>query len=119
LFRSCKRRKVELIRSRGVFADKQTIELADGTKRKFKNCIIATGSLPAKPPLFNIESPRIMDSTGALKLEEVPPALLVVGGGYIGLELGCVYSALGSKVTVVELTDGLLPGCDRDLVRPL
>jgi dihydrolipoamide dehydrogenase len=115
----CKRRKVELIRARGVFTGGKTIELADGTKRSFKNCIIATGSLPAKPPLFNIESPRIMDSTGALKLEEVPEALLVVGGGYIGLELGCVYAALGSKVTVVELTDGLLPGCDRDLVRPL
>jgi dihydrolipoamide dehydrogenase len=115
----CKRRKVELIRSKGVFVDNKTLELSDGTNRKFKNCIIATGSLPAKPPLFNIDSPRIMDSTGALKLEEVPPAMLVVGGGYIGLELGCVYAALGSKVTVVELTDGLLPGCDRDLVRPL
>ena len=115
----CKRRKVELIRSRGVFTDPRTIELADGSRKKFKNCIIATGSLPARPPLFNIESPRIMDSTGALKLEELPEALLVVGGGYIGLELGCVYAALGSKVTVVELTDGLLPGCDRDLVRPL
>src|SRR6185312_10938096 len=64
-------------------------------------------------------SPRVMDSTGALKLEEVPPRLLVVGGGYIGLELGYVYAALGSKVTVVELTDGLLPGVDRDLVLPL
>lgn len=115
----CKRRKVELIRSRGVFVDSHSIELADGVRKKFKSCIIATGSLPAKPPLFNIESPRIMDSTGALNLEEMPPALLVVGGGYIGLELGCVYAALGSKVTVVELTDGLLPGCDRDLVRPL
>jgi dihydrolipoamide dehydrogenase len=69
--------------------------------------------------MFNVDSPRVMDSTGALKLEEVPPAFLIVGGGYIGLELGCVYAALGSKVTVVELTDGLLPGCDRDLVRPL
>jgi dihydrolipoamide dehydrogenase len=115
----CKRRKVELVRSKGVFADAHTIELADGSRKKFKSCIVATGSLPARPPMFNIESARIMDSTGALKLEEVPPALLVVGGGYIGLELGCVYAALGSKVTVVELTDGLLPGCDRDLVRPL
>src|SRR5262249_8556099 len=63
--------------------------------------------------------PRIMDSTGALKLEEVPPRLLVVGGGYIGLEMGYVYAALGSKVTVVEMTEGLLPGVDRDLVKPL
>src|SRR5205823_4419563 len=64
-------------------------------------------------------TPRVMDSTGALKLEDVPPRLLVIGGGYIGLEMGYVYAALGSKVTVVELTDGLLPGVDRDLVRPL
>ena len=114
-----KRRKVELLRSQGVFIDAHTIQTADGAIRKFKNCIIATGSLPAMPAMFNIDSPRVMDSTGALKLEELPAALLVVGGGYIGLELGCVYAALGSKVTVVELTDGLLPGCDRDLVRPL
>ena len=86
---------------------------------RFENCIVATGSVPAMPPSLNLASPRVMDSTGALKLEDVPPRLLVVGGGYIGLEMGYVYAALGSKVTVVELTDGLLPGVDRDLVRPL
>ena len=71
------------------------------------------------PPIFAIGDPRVMDSTGALDLPDVPPRLLVVGGGYIGLEMGSVYAALGSKVTVVEMTPGLLPGADRDLVRPL
>jgi len=75
--------------------------------------------VPAMPGALHVESPRVMDSTGALKLEDLPRTLLVVGGGYIGLELGYVYAALGSKVTVVELTDGLLPGVDRELVRPL
>src|SRR5262249_43376813 len=70
-------------------------------------------------PAFSLNTPRIMDSTGALKLEDVPPRLLVVGGGYIGLEMGYVYAALGSKVTVVEMTEGLLPGVDGDLVKPL
>ncbi len=82
---------------------------------------------PSSPPVrrrsglhaLNLPNPRVMDSTGALKLEDIPEKLLVVGGGYIGLELGYVYAALGSKVTVVELTDGLLPGADRELVRPL
>jgi dihydrolipoamide dehydrogenase len=84
----------------------------------FKNCIIATA--PCRPACRAVpDSPRVMDSTGALKLEDVPKTFLVVGGGYIGLELGYVYAALGSKVTVVELTDGLLPGVDRDLVKPL
>lgn len=115
----CKRRKVEFLRGRGAFVDSSTIQVGDDAQRKFKHCIIATGSTPIKPALFNLDSPRVMDSTAALKLEEVPASLLVVGGGYIGLELGCVYSALGSAVTVVELTDGLLPGVDRDLVRPL
>ena len=69
--------------------------------------------------MLNLNSPRILDSTGALKLEKVPASLLVVGGGYIGLEMGTVYAALGSKVTVVELTPSLLPGVDADLVRPL
>ncbi len=115
----CKQRKVEYLQARAKFADSRTLELSDGSKRRFKHCIIATGSVPAMPPSFAINSPRVMDSTGALKLEDVPGSLLVVGGGYIGLELGYVYAALGSKVTVVELTDGLLPGVDRDLVRPL
>jgi dihydrolipoamide dehydrogenase len=115
----CKRRKVEYIQARATFEDPNTLLLADGSRRRFKQCIIAVGSIPTRPPTLNLESKRVMDSSGALELAEIPEAFLVVGGGYIGLELGCVYAALGSKVTVVELTDGLLPGVDRDLVRPL
>jgi dihydrolipoamide dehydrogenase len=115
----CKRRKVEYIRGRAVFADSRTLRLDDGSSRRFQHCVIAVGSVPILPPSLKLESPRLMDSTAALRLEEVPSSLLVVGGGYIGLELGTVYAALGSQVTVVELTDGLLPGVDRDLVRPL
>jgi dihydrolipoamide dehydrogenase len=115
----CKSRKVEYLRSPGAFADSRTLRLADGSTRRFKHCIVAVGSSPVLPPALKLESPRVMDSTAALRLEEVPSSLLIVGGGYIGLELGTVYSALGSEVTVVEMTDGLLPGVDRDLVRPL
>src|SRR5215831_17312418 len=85
----------------------------------FEHAIIATGSRPAKVPGLSIDSPRVMDSTAALDLPDVPKTLLVVGGGYIGLELGSVYAALGTKVTVVEMTPGLLPGADRDLVAVL
>ena len=85
----------------------------------YDHCILATGSRPFKIPTFDLPTPRVMDSTGALELPDVPESMLVVGGGYIGLEMGTVYAQLGSKVTVVELTDGLLPGADRDLVRPL
>jgi dihydrolipoamide dehydrogenase len=81
--------------------------------------ILATGSEPARIPALAIGSPRVLDSTGALELPEIPRSLLVIGGGYIGLELGTVYAALGTKVSVVEMTDGLLPGADRDLVRIL
>jgi dihydrolipoamide dehydrogenase len=115
----CKSRKVEYVRGRAVFESSNTLRLDDGSRRTFKHAIIAVGSSPTRPPMLNLESPRVMDSTSALRMEEVPSTLLVVGGGYIGLELGCVYSSLGSQVTVVELTDGLLPGIDRDLVRPL
>jgi dihydrolipoamide dehydrogenase len=114
-----KARKVEFVQGRGTFLDGQTLQLEDGTQYRFENCIVATGSSPVRPPTLNLKCPRVMDSTDALKLEEVPRRLLVVGGGYIGLELGYVYAALGSEVTVVELTDGLLPGVDRDLVVPL
>ncbi|HZT82345.1 MAG TPA: dihydrolipoyl dehydrogenase [Gemmataceae bacterium] len=119
LLELCKRRKVEYVSARGSFVDGNTLELSDGSRRRFRHCIVATGSVPIIPPPLRLESPRVMDSTGALKLEDVPARLLVVGGGYIGLELGYVYAALGSKVTVVELTDGLLPGVDRELVTPL
>ena len=85
----------------------------------FKHAIVATGSSPSSLPGLTLQSDRIMDSTAALDIPEVPDRLLVIGGGYIGLELGQVYAALGSKVSVVEMTDGLLPGVDRDLVQPL
>ena len=80
---------------------------------------MATGSSPTRIPAFDLPTQRVMDSSGALGLPDVPESLLVVGGGYIGLEMGAVYAALGSRVSVVEMTDGLLPGADRDLVRPL
>src|SRR6185369_11061256 len=85
----------------------------------FDRIIIATGSSPAVIPSLKLDTPRMLDSTSALDLADVPASLLVVGGGYIGLELGTVYAALGSKVSVVEMTPGLLPGADRDLVAPL
>jgi len=119
----CKARKVELIKARGTLSDSSTLSLkhADGSTStlSFDHCIVATGSLPAMPPIFDIGDDRVMDSTGALELQDVPDRLLVIGGGYIGLEMGSVYAALGSAVTVVEMTAGLLPGADRDLVNPL
>ncbi len=119
----CKARGVELIPGRGTFINDHLLEVKTRAGKtltvEFEKCIIATGSTPAVPPVFQIGDPRVMDSTGALELADIPGSLLVVGGGYIGLEMGSVYAALGSKVTVVELTGGLLPGADRDLVRPL
>jgi dihydrolipoamide dehydrogenase len=115
----CKRRNVEYVRARATFADSNTLQLEGGARRRFRHCIIAVGSSPTRLPALSLESPRVWDSTAALELKTVPKSLLVVGGGYIGLELGYVYAALGTKVTVVELTDGLLPGVDRTLVAPL
>ena len=121
-----KRRKVRHITARGIFVDSGTLQLEggdpdtyDSPRLTFDHAILATGSVPAMPKMFDIDSPRVMDSTDALALEELPDSLLVIGGGYIGLEMGTVYSELGSAVSVVELTDGLLPGADRDLVKPL
>jgi dihydrolipoamide dehydrogenase len=118
-----KARGVKLVQARGSFLDSNTLELkhADGSTGtlKFNKAIVATGSSPTMPGFFNIGDERVMDSTGALALADVPKKLLVVGGGYIGLEMGSVYAALGSEVTVVEMLSGLLPGADRDLVRPL
>jgi dihydrolipoamide dehydrogenase len=121
-----KRRNVRVINARGIFVDSQTLQLEGGDKSTydserltFDHCILATGSVPAMPKMFKIDSPRVMDSTGALAMADIPESLLVIGGGYIGLEMGTVYAELGSKVTVVELLDGLLPGADRDLVKPL
>jgi dihydrolipoamide dehydrogenase len=112
-------RKVEYVRGRGRFVDAHTLRVAnDGelSEVAFDYAIVATGSVPAIPGPLRLDSPRVWDSTDALELREVPRRLLVVGGGYIGLEMGSVYSALGSEVTVVEMTSGLLPGADRDLV---
>jgi dihydrolipoamide dehydrogenase len=117
-----KHRKVDFIQARATFEDSSTVRLEGSrgpSRLRFKHAVIATGSIPATLPGIELKSARLMDSTGALALEDLPASLLVVGGGYIGLELGSVYAALGSKVTVVELLDGLLPGVDRDLVRPL
>jgi dihydrolipoamide dehydrogenase len=115
----CKQRQVTWIQARATFADATTLVAGNGSKIRFKNAIIATGSSPAQIPALSLPTPRVMDSTAALQLENTPASLLVVGGGYIGLELGTVYAALGSKVTMVELTGSLLPGVDPDLVRPL
>lgn len=115
-----KQRKITFIQGKASFVDAKNLSIeltAGGTQAlAFENAIIATGSYPTRIPGLDIKSDRLMDSTGALDLPEIPKTLLVVGGGYIGLELGSVYAALGTKVTVVEMTDGLLPGADRDLV---
>ena len=116
-------RKINYIQGTAAFRDPGSLEITltkGGTETlQFEHAVIATGSRPAAVPGLSIDSPRVMDSTAALDLPDVPKSLLVVGGGYIGLELGTVYAALGSKVTVVEMTDGLLPGADRDLVNVL
>ncbi len=118
-----KQRKVTVIQGRGSFAAPRLLEVAkaDGTRTtvSFDHCIIAAGSSVARIPGFPYDDPRLMDSTGALRLEDIPGRLLVIGGGIIGLEMACVYDALGSRVTVVELANGLIPGADRDLVKPL
>jgi len=121
-----KRRKVRMITARARFKNATTLELQGDDasipaerELTFDHCIIATGSVPAMPPAFNIGSERVMDSTGALNLADIPETLLVIGGGYIGLEMGTVYAQIGTKVSVVELQDGLLMGADRDLVKPL
>src|SRR3954471_6406806 len=117
LVQLAKQRKVEVVHGRGTFASPHRLEgeTSDGTTSiSFDHAIIAVGSRAADLPVFP-EDDRIVDSTGALELPDVPERMLVVGGGVIGLELATVYDALGSKVTVVELSDGLIPGCDRDL----
>jgi dihydrolipoamide dehydrogenase len=118
-----KQRKITYIQGRASFEDGSTLSIegedGESTKLSFERAILATGSRPARAGALWIDSPRLMDSTAALDLPDVPKSLLVIGGGYIGLELGTVYSALGAKVSVVEMTDGLLPGADRDLVQIL
>jgi dihydrolipoamide dehydrogenase len=115
-------RKVKYLQGRGTVTGPRSMTIAGAhgnTELSFDHCILATGSHPTKIPNLSIDSPRMMDSTSGLELPDVPKSLLVIGGGYIGLELGTVYSALGSKVSVVEMTPGLLPGADRDLVAVL
>ena len=117
-----KQRKVEVLQGTAHFLSPQrlAVTLPDGRTRivGFEQCIVAAGSEPVKLPGVP-QDPRVLDSTGALALADIPKRLLVIGGGIIGLEMACVYDALGSKVTVAELTPELIPGCDRDLVKPL
>ena len=118
-----KQRKINYINGRASFINSTTLSVAkeDGTNEEliFEKAIIATGSVPAKIPGLSIDSTRVMDSTSALDINDIPKRLLVIGGGYIGMELSTVYAALGSKVTVVEMLPGILPGADRDLVAVL
>jgi len=117
-----KAKGVEVIGGHGVFEDSSTLRIEAGEtlrKVRFKHAIVATGSRPSGLPGLRLPSERVMDSTAALELPDIPERLLVIGGGYIGLELGTVYAMLGSRVTLVEMTEGLLPGVDRDLVQPL
>ena len=114
-------RKVNYIQGWASIVDPKTIKVkkGDGGEETVSvdYMILALGSLPTKIPSLSIDSPRVLDSTGALDLPEIPKSMLVIGGGYIGLELGSVYAALGTRVSVVEMTPGLLPGADRDLVK--
>jgi dihydrolipoamide dehydrogenase len=112
-------RKVKFLQGRATLTGPTSMNVADAsgeTELRFDHLILATGSHPTRVPSLSLDSPRMMDSTSGLELPDVPKSLLVVGGGYIGLELGSVYATLGSKVSVVEMTPGLLPGADRDLV---
>ena len=117
-----KQRKVQVVTGVGRFADPQHVEVqtADGlTRIEFEHCIIACGSRAVQIPGFPNDDPRLIDSTGALALADVPKTMLIIGGGIIGLEMATVYATLGSQIDIVELQDGLIPGCDRDLIRPL
>jgi dihydrolipoamide dehydrogenase len=117
-----KARKVQVVNGYGTFTGPNMIEVDnDGAKStvSFDQCIIAAGSEPVTLPFIPHDDPRVIDSTGALELEDIPERLLVLGGGIIGLEMGTVYDALGSKVTVVEFMDQIIPGADKDIVKPL
>jgi len=115
-------RKVKFLQGRATLTGPHSMTIAGkgaATSLQFEHCILATGSQPTRIPSLSIDSPRMMDSTAALEVPDVPASMLVIGGGYIGLELGTVYATLGSKVSVVEMTPGLLPGADRDLASVL
>jgi len=117
-----RRRKVDVVRGVGEFVRPHALIVrGDGTETTvaFEHCVVAAGSRVARLPGFPYDDPRLMDSTAALRLEAIPARMLVIGGGIIGLEMATVYDALGSRITVVELLDRLIPGADRDLVKPL
>jgi len=117
-----KARKVQVVQGKGAFTSSNSlsVETAEGVKTiAFKHAIIAAGSSVVKIPGFPYDDPRLVDSTGALELRQIPKRMLVIGGGIIGLEMACVYDALGAKVSVVEFADGLIPAADRDIVKPL
>jgi dihydrolipoamide dehydrogenase len=117
-----KQRRVQVVQGVGRFEapNRLSVQTGEGTVLvEFEHCIVACGSAPVRIPGLPYEDERLIDSTGALELRDVPQRLLVIGGGIIGMEMATVYSALGSQVDVVELQDGLIPGCDRDLVKPL
>ena len=117
-----KQRKVEVVTGVGEFIDANHLKVVHGgneTSIQFEHCVIAAGSQAAEIPSFPNDDERLIDSTGALELTNVPKKLLIIGGGIIGLEMATVYHALGSEITVVEFMDSLIPGCDKDLVRPL
>ena len=117
-----KGRKVKTVQGSGRFTGPNAIAVDTGSGTEtvtFDQCIIAAGSEPVKLPFIPHDDPRVIDSTGALELADIPKRMLVLGGGIIGLEMACVYDALGSAITVVELMDQIIPGADRDLVKPL
>jgi dihydrolipoamide dehydrogenase len=122
-----KQRNVAVAHGLAKFSSTHSLVISEGSETaetsarniNFTSAVIAAGSKNIRIPGFPYDDPRLMDSTGALELADIPRRLLVIGGGIIGLEMGCVYAGLGTKVTVVELSNGLMPGCDRDLVRPL
>ncbi len=116
------RRNVQVLTGRGYFEDSETLRVETGAGQqfiKFQHAIVATGSKPAMPRAFDLGNPRIMTSTEALEIRDIPPTLLVVGGGYIGMELGTVYATLGTQVVVVEAAPQILTGADPDLARPI
>nr|WP_322096640.1 dihydrolipoyl dehydrogenase [Pelagibius sp.] len=117
-----KGRKVKVVEGTGQFASPNLLRVATAEGEKtvsFDQCIVAAGSEPVELPFIPHDDPRVIDSTGALELADIPKRLLVLGGGIIGLEMGCVYDAFGAKVTVVELMDQIIPGADKDIVKPL
>lgn len=117
-----RRRNVEVVHGRGYFEDSKTLRVETNEGQKFytyDHAVIAVGSYPAIPKAFDLGNPRIMTSTEALEIQDIPETLLVIGGGYIGMELGTVYSTLGSKVVVAEALDSILSGADPDLAKPV